>query len=71
MSLNRPIWKLRDWIDIEKIDWNYLSFNENAIKLLENHQDKINWKYLSLNDNAIKLLSNNKNKINWKNLSSN
>jgi hypothetical protein len=25
--------KLRDWVDINKIDWDYLSFNPNAIKL--------------------------------------
>ena len=27
--------KLRDWIDINKIDWDELSKNPNAIKLLK------------------------------------
>ena len=58
MSLNRPIWKLRDWIDTEKLDWEMLSYNKNAIKLLEENQDKIDWDYLSYNKNAIKLLKN-------------
>ena len=37
MSLNRPIWKVRDWIDIEKLDWNMLSLNPHikAIEILE------------------------------------
>ena len=63
--------KLRDWIDINKIDWNGLSFNPNAIKLLKKNQDKINWEYLSLNPNAIELLKENLNKINWSSLSRN
>ena len=79
MSLNRPIWKLRDWIDIEKIDWERLSYNKNAIKLLEENKDKINWDYLShnknaielLKKNAIELLEQNPDKINWDNLSRN
>ena len=25
--------KLRDWVDINKIHWNYLSLNQNAIEL--------------------------------------
>ena len=25
--------KLKDWIDITKIDWNFLSYNPNAIEL--------------------------------------
>ena len=35
MSLNRPIWKLRDWINVEILHWNFLSFNPNAINLLK------------------------------------
>ncbi len=34
MSLNRPIWKLRDWIDEDKLNWQLLSSNPNAIHLL-------------------------------------
>jgi hypothetical protein len=34
--------KLRDWIDINKIDWDTLSINPNAIELLK----KIKIKYV-------------------------
>ena len=34
--------KLLDWIDINKIDWCYLSENPNAIELLKENKDKIN-----------------------------
>ena len=57
-------YKLRDWIDINKIDWEYLSFNSNAIELLKENQNKISWIYLSRNPNAIELLKENSNKIN-------
>ena len=43
--------KLRDWIDINKLDWKYLSINSNAIELLKINQDKIDWNYLSINPN--------------------
>ena len=42
--------KLRDWIDINKLDWKYLSINSNAIELLKINQDKIDWNYLSINN---------------------
>ena len=61
--------KLRDWIDINKLNWNLLSLNPNAISLLNKNQNKINCNYLSFNPNAIELLEQNKNKINWRNLS--
>ena len=71
MSLNKPIWKLRDWINIDKINWNHLSFNINAIHLLEENQDKIDWAFLSYNKNAIHLLEENFNKIDFDCLSFN
>ena len=40
---------------IDKIDWEGLSLNPNAIPLLEQNMDKIHWYYLSLNPNAIPL----------------
>jgi len=49
MSLNKPIYKLKDWININKLNWNNLSLNSNAIKLLKEIQKR-------LNKNAIKLL---------------
>ena len=63
--------KLRDWIDIDKLDWNNLSLNPNAIDLLEKNFDKINWYMLSANPNAIHLLEQNQDKINWSSLSFN
>ncbi len=30
----------------DKLDWKYLSANENAISILEQNLDKINWKEL-------------------------
>ena len=63
--------KLRDWIDIEKIYWDELSSNPNAIELLRENLDKINWTWLSGNTNAIELLQANPDKINWSLLSQN
>ena len=56
MSLNRPIWKLRDWVDVEKLDWMMLSYNKNAIQLLEENPEKINWENLSENEITIDFL---------------
>jgi hypothetical protein len=63
--------KLRDWIPLDKIDWYHLSWNPNAIHLLDANQDKIDWDYLSENPNAIHLLEANPDKIDWKFLSRN
>ena len=77
---------LVDWINIDKLNWEQLSSNPNAIYLLEirnefenclsikaynNLRDKICWDNLSLNPNAIELLTNNQHKIDWERLSSN
>jgi hypothetical protein len=65
--------KLRDWIDPEKLDWNYLSLNpsEGAIALLEQKPDKICWTLLSQTPAAIRLLEQNTDKIDWVHLSKN
>lgn len=34
-------YKLRDWIDEDKLDWERLSYNKAAIPLLEANPDKI------------------------------
>jgi len=52
-------------INSSEINWHSLSFNKNAISLLEANQKKINWRNLSLNSNAIKLLSENLDVIDW------
>jgi len=41
--------KLRDWIDINKINWDFLSLNKNAIELLKANPDKIDWEELFIN----------------------
>ena len=58
MSLNKPVWKLRNWIDEKNLKWYYLSKNPNAISVLEQNTDKIDWWRLSMNENpdAIELL---------------
>ena len=41
MSLNKPIYKLRDWIDINKLNWNTLNLNNNAFELLKKYYPEI------------------------------
>jgi len=77
---------LLDWINKDKINWNELSLNPNAIDLLEENYDNIYWDKLSLNPNAIELLKkqveyeqsltaiehiNLRTKIDWYSLSTN
>lgn len=54
-----------------KINFEWLSENENAIHILKKYKKRINWKQLSFNKNAILLLKNNLDKVSWRNLSSN
>ena len=53
------------WINVEKLDWYWLSYNPDAIHLLEQNQDKIDWYFLSRNENAIPLLEKNIERIDW------
>ena len=68
-------YELLDWISIDKLNWDRLSYNINAIDLLTEYnlegKDKINWSILSYNINAIHLLEKNIEKINWRYLSEN
>ena len=48
-----------------KIDYGYLSLNENAIPILEKNLDKVNWYMLSDNRNAIHILEQNLDKVYW------
>ena len=60
--------------DIFRLDirsWEYLSYNQKAIFILEQYPDKIVWTILSGNSNAICLLEQNLDKINWYMLSGN
>lgn len=45
--------ELRDWINIDKINWSLVTRNPNAFELLKLNQDKIDWNQLSQNPNAI------------------
>jgi len=65
------MYKLKDCIDINNLDWSQISENPTAIFLLEKNQDKIDWNLLSLNPSAIYLLAKNLNKICWYYLSLN
>jgi hypothetical protein len=49
---------LLEWIPIEKLDWNMLSLNPNAIDLLNENDDKIFWHNMTFNPNVNKLLKN-------------
>ena len=64
-------YKLRDWISLEKVLLNSLSYNPAAIHILEQNSDKINWSRLSENPAAIYILEQNPDKIDWHWLSTN
>ena len=55
----------------EKIEWDNLSSNPNAIHLLEQNPEKIDWIILSENPNAIHLLEQNLKNVWWDCLSCN
>jgi hypothetical protein len=65
--MNKPIYKLRDWIDKTKLPYYYLSLNPLAIDYLKENPNLISWTSLSLNINAAELLLDpkNRNKIDW------
>ncbi len=46
-----------EFIINNRVNWNFLSRNPNAIHLLENNQDRIDWRALSGNPNAIDIIS--------------
>ena len=41
------MYKLYFWVNKNKINWEYLSYNPSAIYLLEQNIDKIDWNFLS------------------------
>ena len=57
--------------NLDKVYWNILSRNPNAIPLLEKNLDKVYWVGLSGNPNAIHILEKNLDKVNWYYLSLN
>lgn len=62
---------LSDPIFFNKLNWEELSLNPAAIKLLKDHPDLIDWVSLSENPAAIELLEQNQDKIDWEMLSKN
>ena len=62
---------LRDKISLNSVDWDMMSTNPRAIKLLKENMKKINWDNLSGNPYAIDMLKANPNKINFMHLSTN
>ena len=70
-KLFRIKYVLKDWVPINKLYWDFLSMNPNAIELLKANPEEIDWGYLSQNPNAIELLKANPKKINWGYLSQN
>ncbi len=64
-------YKLRSWVKLDKLNWNGLSENPKAMKLLLENPEKINWSSLCRNERAIGLLEKNPEKIDWFNLCQN
>ena len=63
-----------EFIINEKVAWEYLIHNPNAIHIIEQNLDKFDWFklcHLSKNINAIHLLEKNLNKVDWYHLSAN
>ena len=54
--MNNPVYKLLDWIDINKLCWKGLSRNPNAIDLLKQNLDKINIIELLDNSNILDII---------------
>ena len=71
VNYNPTYLKLRKWIPIDKVYWDRLSSNPNAIYILEKNLDKVNWYALSRNPNAIHILEKNLDKVHWYGLSRN
>jgi len=53
--MNKPYYRLHSWININKLNWIFLSINPNAIELLKENQDKISINYISSNSSIFKL----------------
>lgn len=69
------IWKLRDWVDPSRLDWEetiYENFVDDfAISTIEKYANPIDWDMLSSIPEAIPILEKNLDKINWNMLSTN
>ena len=70
VNTNSRFLKLRKWIS-DKVKWDTLSSNPNAIHIIEKNLDKVDWDELSSNPNAIHILEKNLDKVDWCELSYN
>ena len=61
------MYKLRPFIDVNKLNFCCLSQNPNpnVIEILKQNPNEIDWQWLSANPCAIELLEQNPDKINW------
>ena len=55
--------KLRSAFDESKLNIRYLSYNPNAIHILEKNLNKVDWEILTRNPNAIHILEKNLDKV--------
>ena len=75
--MNKPIYTLLPWIDVNKLDWDALctnpNLNDKAIEILKTKPNKINWDLLLENEhpNVITLLTEYPEEIDWSILSRN
>ena len=54
--IQKPKYELLEWINIDDLDFSYLSTNHNAIEILKENKDKINWYGFSQNPSIFKLI---------------
>ena len=73
MNMSYLFMKLRDFINLNYLDWWYLSANPSpaAVHLLEQNLDKVLWTNLCENPAAIHILEQHPDKIDWHWLSNN
>ena len=65
-----PLYKLLDWVPVEKLDRNGLSYQPKAVEFLRENPKYINWKIIASNSAALSIIEENISKINFSWLSS-
>lgn len=49
----------------ERMFWNLLALNPNAVSFLQDHLEKVNWKKLTYNPNSLPLFEKHPEKVQW------
>jgi hypothetical protein len=62
---------LKDETNVDKINWEVLSYNYGAGSMIRKNLDRMHWKGLSMNPAAIHIIEKNPEKIDWESLSAN